>query len=216
MKSPNLLAVSGLALSAFLVAMPAMAQNNHVDANGMPTDHSTPAEQAQTANLNSQVTESNGEISAQDNNNQTKYQIQQQQYQEQLQQHQAAQENYQDQKAAYADQRAHYEALRDRFRAERAAYHRYEWPSRFAEWRLKNDGSLMDARVQLINGDRVGNVVGVARASDGVIEGLEVKLDSGKVVWIDSADARFDHSNGEIITNIYASDLRLMADERLG
>ena len=37
MKSPNLLAVSGLALSAFLVAMPAMAQNNHVDANGMPT-----------------------------------------------------------------------------------------------------------------------------------------------------------------------------------
>src|ERR1700748_631602 len=156
MKSPKFLAVSGLALSAFLVAMPAMAQDNHVDANGMPTDHSTPAEQAQTANLNNQVTESNGEIAAQDNNNQAKYQIQQQQYQEQLQQHQAAQENYQDQKAAYADQRAHYEALRDRFRAERAAYHRYEWPSRFAEWRLKNDGSLMDARVQLINGDHVG------------------------------------------------------------
>jgi hypothetical protein len=216
MKSPNLLAATGLALSAFLVATPAMAQNNHVDANGMPTDHSTPAEQAQTANLNSQVTESNAEISAQDNNNQSKYQIQQQQYQQQMQQHQAAQENYQDQKAAYADQRAHYEALRDRFRVERAAYHRYEWPSRFAEWRLKNDGSLMNARVQLINGDHVGNVVGVARASDGVIEGLEVKLDSGKVVWIDSADARFDHGNGEIITNLYASDLRLMADERLG
>jgi biopolymer transport protein ExbD len=216
MKSSRFLAVSGLALSAFLVAAPAMAQNAHVDANGMPTDHSTPAEQAQTANLNSQVTESNAEISAQDNNNQSKYQIQQQQYQQQLQQHQAAQENYQDQRAAYADQRAHYEALRDRFRAERAAYHRYEWPSRFAEWRLKNDGSLMNTRVQLINGDHVGNVVGVARASDNVIEGLEVRLDSGKVVWIDSGDARFDHANGEIITNLYASDLRMMADERLG
>ena len=106
--------------------------------------------------------------------------------------------------------------MRERFRAERAAYHRYEWPSRFAEWRLKNDGSLMNARVQLINGDHVGNVVGAARASDGVIEGLEVKLDSGKVVWIDSADARFDRTNGEIITNLYASDLRQMADERLG
>jgi hypothetical protein len=49
-----------------------------------------------------------------------------------------------------------------------------------------------------------------------VVEGLEVRLDSGKVVWIDSADARFDRSNGEIITNLYASDLREMADERLG
>jgi multidrug efflux pump subunit AcrA (membrane-fusion protein) len=216
MKSHNLLAVSGLALSAFLIAAPAMAQNNHVDANGMPTDHSTPAEQAQTADLNAQTTESNGDAAAQDNNNNAKYQIQQQQYQNQLQQHQAAQENYQDQKAAYRDQTAQYEALRERFRAERAGYHRYEWPSRFAEWRLKNDGSLMNARVQLINGDHVGNVIAVARASDGVIEGLEVQLNSGKVVWIDSIDARFDHTNGEIITNLYASDLRQMADERIG
>ena len=216
MKFNNLLAVSGLALSAFLIAAPAMAQTNHVDANGMPTDHSTPAEQAQTADLNAQTTESNGDAAAQDNNNQAKYQIQQQQYQEQLQQHQAAQEKYQDQKAAYRDQTAQYEALRERFRAERAAYHRYEWPSRFAEWRLKNDGSLMNARVQLINGDHVGNVIAVARASDGVIEGLEVQLNSGKVVWIDSVDARFDHTNGEIITNLYASDLRQMADERIG
>ena len=216
MKSCYLLAASGLALSAFLIAAPAMAQNNHVDANGMPTDHSTPAEQAETADLNGQVTQSNAEISAQDNNNQAKYQIQQQQYQEQVQQHQAAQENYQDQKAAYQEQRARYEALREHFREERAAYHRYEWPARFAEWRLKNDGSLMNARVQLINGDRVGNVVGVARADDGVIEGLEVELDSRKVVWIDSADARFDRAKGEIITNLYASDLRHMADERIG
>jgi hypothetical protein len=216
MKSRYFLAASGLALSAFLIAAPALAQSDHVDANGMPTDHSTPAEQAQTADLNAQVTESNGAISAQDNNNQTKYQIQQQQYQEQLQQHQAAQENYQDQKAAYQNQTAQYEALRDHYRAERAAYHRYEWPNRFAEWRLKNDGSLLNARVQLINGNRVGNVVAVARAPDGVIEGLEVELDGGKIVWIDSTDARFDRVNGEIITDLYASDLRHMADERIG
>jgi uncharacterized protein (DUF2267 family) len=216
MKSRNLLAASGLALSAFLVAAPAMAQSNHVDANGMPTDHSTPAEQAQTADLNAQVTQSNAEISAQDNNNNSKYQIEQQQYQQQMQQHQAQQENYQDQKDAWRAQTARYEALRERFRAERAAYHRYDWPTRVAEWRLKNDGSLMNARVQLISGDHVGNVVGIARASDDVIEALEVELDSGKVVWIDSADARFDRSSGQIITNLYASDLRHMADERIG
>lgn len=216
MKSRHLLTGSSFALSAFLIAAPATAQGNHVDANGMPTDHSTPAEQAQTADLNSQITQSNGEIAAQDNNNQAKYRIEQQQYQEQLQQNQAAQENYRNQKAAYHDQTAQYEALRERFRAERAAYHRYEWPSRFADWRLRSDSSLMNARVQLINGDHVGNVVGVARASDGVIEGLEVALDSGKVVWIDSIDARFDRANGEVVTNLYASDLRRMADERVG
>jgi hypothetical protein len=215
MKSRILLAASGLALSAFLAA-PALAQSNHLDANGMPTDHSTPAEQAQTANLNAQVSQSNAEISAQDNNNRAKYQIEQEQYQQQMQQHQAQQQNYQDQKEAWREQTARYEALRDRFRAERAAYHRYEWPSRIADWRLKNDGSLMSARVQLINGDHVGNVVGIARAGDDVIEALEVELDSGKVVWIDSADARFDRSSGQIITNLYASDLRHMADERIG
>jgi len=215
MKSHNLLAVSGLALSAFLLVAPAMAQSNHVDANGMPTDHSTPAEQAQTAGLNNQVSQSNAEISAQDNNNQTKYQIEQQQYQQQMQEHQAQQENYQDQKAAWREQTARYEALRDRFRAERAAYHRYEWPSRFADWRLRSDSSLMHARVQLINGDRVGNVVGIARTDD-VIEALEVELDSGTTVWIDSADARFDRLSGQVVTNLYASDLRHMAEERIG
>src|ERR1019366_6695611 len=91
MKSRNLLAASGLVLSAFLIASPAMAQSEHVDANGMPTNHSTPEEQAQTGNLNSQITESNGEAAAQDNNNKAKYQLQQQQYQEQMQQHQTAQ-----------------------------------------------------------------------------------------------------------------------------
>ena len=49
----NTLAVSGLALSAFLVCVPALAQDR-VDANGMPTTHSTPAEQAATAELNKQ------------------------------------------------------------------------------------------------------------------------------------------------------------------
>jgi len=214
-KSSTLLALGGVAVSACLLA-PAFAQSNHVDANGIPTDHSTPAEQAQTADLNNQVSQSNTETSAQDNNNQAKYRVEQQRYQERMQQHQAQQENYQDQKATWREQTARYEALRDRFRAERAAYYRYEWPSHFAEWRLKNDGSLMNARVQLINGDHVGNVGGVARADDDVIEALEVELDGGKTVWIASADARFDSCSGQVVTNPYASDLHHMVDDRIG
>lgn len=213
MKSPYLLAASGLSLCVFLAA-PAFAQSAHVDANGMPTDHSTPAEHAETARLNNQISQSNAEISAQDNNNRAKYQLQQEQYQQQLQRNQAAQEDYQDQKAAYQNQHAHYEALRDRYRAERAKYRRYDWPSTYADWRLKSDASVMQARVQLINGDRVGSVIGLARTPDDEIEGLEVRLDSGKVVWIDADDARLNRSTGQIVTNLYASDLRQMADER--
>jgi hypothetical protein len=151
------------------------------------------------------------------------YQAQQQDYQQQLQQNQQQQQAYQNEQQTYQDRRAHYqdqtatyEALRARFAAERAAYHRYAWPGSFAEWRLKNDGSFMDVRVSLINGNAVGNVVALARAPDGVVEGLEVQLDSNKVVWIDAADARFDRFHGTIITDLYASDLRHMADERIG
>ena len=105
MKLRNSLAVSGFALSVFLIAAPAMAQDNsmpttsgaRVDANGMPTTHSTPAEHAATADLNDQVSGANTSADAtsdqngatSDQNN-AQYQAQQQQYQNQLQQNQTA------------------------------------------------------------------------------------------------------------------------------
>ena len=55
MKLPILAAASSLALTAFLISSPVSAQGSYptpsgdrVDANGMPTTHSTPAEQAET------------------------------------------------------------------------------------------------------------------------------------------------------------------------
>jgi multidrug efflux pump subunit AcrA (membrane-fusion protein) len=223
MKSRDLLTASALTLATFLMVQPAVAQSNsmpagsgeHVDANGMPTTHSTPEEQAQTADLNAQVTQSNAEISAQDNNNKAKYQIQQQQYQEQLQQNQAQQEQYQDQKAAYEASTARYENLRARFAAERAAYHRDVWPDEYRSWELRPNYQLMHSRVEITNGDHVGTVTGLARSADGRVEGLEVALDSGKVVWIDSSDARFNRSSGILMTDLDRTDLHQMADERL-
>ena len=152
-----------------------------------------------------------------------RYQEQQQQYQKQLDQNTQEQQQYknekqvyQDQRANYEDQRAAYEALRDHYAAERAGYHRYAWPARFAEWRLKSDSSLMNVRVHLINGDTVGNVIGAAHAHDGVIEALQVMLDDRSIVWIDATDLRFDQFNGTVITDLYASDIRAMARERVG
>jgi hypothetical protein len=223
MKSLNLLAVSGLALSAFLIAAPAMAQQdnsfptpsgNRVDANGMPTTHSTPAEAAQTDNLNQQADGAAQQSTTQTSNSDAQYQAQQQQYQNQLQQNQQAQQDYQNQKAAYADVTAHYEDMRARFAAERAAYHRDLWPADYRPWELRPDFAVMHARVEITNGDHVGTVTAIARDRGGRIEGLEVSLDSGKMVWIDAADARFNRTDGILMTDLNRSDLHQMADER--
>ena len=98
-----------------------------VDADGMPTNDSTPAEKAETARINSQEGATNtgprcghravarqqravpgaaAAVSAR------------------LQQNQAAQQDYQDRSRAYV-------ALRARYAAERAAYHRGIWPDRY-------------------------------------------------------------------------------------
>jgi hypothetical protein len=221
MKSLNLLAVSGLALSAFLIAAPAMAQQDNsfpapsgdrVDANGMPTTHSTPAEAAQTDNLNQQADGAAQQSTTQGNDSDAQYQAQQQQYQNQLQQNQQAQKDYQDQKAAYADVTAHYEDMRARFAAERAAYHRDLWPADYRPWELRPDFAVMHARVEITNGDHVGTVTAIARDHGGRVEGLEVSLDSGKMVWIDAADARFNRTDGILMTDLNRDDLHRMAE----
>lgn len=240
MRTHARLAASGLVLSLFLVA-PALAQNSfptpggeRVDANGMPTTHSTPAEHAQTEGLNAQVQADNAAADAQvaqqqagaaqqqadqvaandaatdaqNAANQAQYDQQKQQYQQQLQENQAAQQNYEDRTRAYY-------SLRDRYARERAAYHRAVWPDRFRSFRLENDARLIGSRVEIINGDRVGTVDSVARAPSGRIEALYVTLDGGKQVWIDEADIRFDRADGVVMTNLARADLRTMADERM-
>ena len=44
---------------------------------------------------------------------------------------------------------------------------------------------------------------------------LLVRLDNDKMVWIDTADIRYNRADGIVMTNLDRSDLRLMADERL-
>ena len=224
------LAVSGLALCLFLAA-PSLAADNsvpagngqRVDANGKPTDHSTPAEHAATAQLNNEVAATDGQvkpdsqaaIDAQTDTNNAQYQQQQQHYQEQLQQHQAAVDEHARQQQRYEDRSAAYQALRDRYAAERAAYHRGVWPDRYVHWTLEeNDPGLIGQRVEILNGDRVGTVVDVAHAPNGHVEALLVRLDSTKVVWVDQADIRYDRADGIVMTNLDRSDLGRMSDER--
>lgn len=213
MKSHNLAAASGVALCAFLTAAPAFAQGARVDAAGNPTTDSTPAEKAETARINAQegvtTTGPTAAAQAQADANNAQYQAQQQQYQQQLQQNQAAQARYQDRSAAYM-------ALRERYAAERAAYHRGIWPDRYVKWVIvERDANLVGERVELLNGNRVGTVIDTAHAANGNVSALLVRLDNDKIVWIDSADVRYNRADGIVMTNLQASDLHHMADERL-
>jgi hypothetical protein len=216
MKVPILAAASGLAFSASLIVLPAVAQGERVDANGMPTTHSTPQEQAETAAINNGVAASNAAADAQADANNQAYQAQQQQYQQQKQQYQNELDRSQTQQQQYRDRTAMYEGLRARYAAERAAYHRGIWPDRYEKWVIvEHDPNLVGERVQLLNGNRVGTVIDTAHASNGNVEALLVRLDSDKIVWIDIADVRYNRADGIVMTNLEASDLRHMADERL-
>jgi hypothetical protein len=219
MRPLNRLAISGLILAFF--AAPALAQSGpaHVDANGMPTDRSTPAEHAQTESLNRQIQDNNAAAdaeyarqkaanSAEIQADQAQYQQQQRQYQNALRRNEAAQRNYQDRTRVYY-------ALRARYARERAAYHRGVWPDRFRPWRLQSDASLAGSRVEILSGARVGTVDSVARSPSGRIDALYVVLDGGKQVWIDEADVRFDRAGRVVMTDLDRADLRAMADERL-
>ena len=217
MKLHTLAAASGFALSAFLIAAPAYAQGapsgERVDANGMPTNHSTPAEQAETARINNQIgvttTAPDPAATAQADANNASYQAQQQQYQNQLQQNQAAQQEYKDRTAAY-------QGLRARYAAERAAYHRGIWPDRYVKWVVvERDAKLVGERVELLSGNRVGTVIDTAHAANGHVDALLVRLDDDKIVWIDAGDIRYNRADGIVMTNLQASDLRHMSDERL-
>jgi hypothetical protein len=220
MKLHVLAAASSLALSAFLMSSPVSAQGSYptpsgdrVDANGMPTTHSTPAEQADTARINAQegviTTGPSPAASAQADANNAQYQAQQQQYQQQLQNNQAAQQQYQDRTAAY-------QVLRERYAAERAAYHRGIWPDRYVKWVIvERDANLIGERVELLSGSRVGTVIDTAHAANGNVEALLVRLDDDKIVWIDSQDVRYNRADGIVMTDLQATDLHHMADERL-
>jgi hypothetical protein len=212
MKTKNLRLAGGFAFCLGVAVSPALAQSGNLDANGMPRDGSTPAEEAETAKLNQQINQANSAAQARYDQAQAEYQAKQREYQDALQKSEAAQKRYQEEQAAFDKSTTEYEAQRAQYRAKRGAYRHYDWPSRYADGGLEDNAGVMSAGVALINGDRVGKVVGLAHARDNKIEAVKIQLNSGKQVWIDAADARFDHASGTVITDLYAEDLQRMAD----
>ncbi|MBN9588863.1 MAG: hypothetical protein J0G99_07630 [Alphaproteobacteria bacterium] len=221
MKRVKTAATSGLAISLFLMAAPAMAQaghtadsGDHVDASGMPADHSTPAERAQTRVLNNQISQSNAAADAKAAEDNARYQRERANYAEQNARYHEAMQRHDMQVREYHERRQAYETLRARYAAERAAYRRHEWPGH--HWVvLDRDIDPVGERVQLLSGARVGTVIDVSRSPGGRIEGLQVRLDDGKRVWIDNSDIRYNRTDGILMTNLDRRDLWAMAGESL-
>jgi hypothetical protein len=214
-----LTAVSGLALSVFL--SPAYAQSydsperNRVNANGMPTTHSTPAEQAETARINRQIGADNRAADDRANADNARYRSEQNQYQNQRSQYDGQVQNTRAQQAEYDAKSARYNAMRERYADERAAYRRAVWPSRYARWGLERDTRPVGSRVELINGRRVGTVTDTSYDRKGSITALQVRLDNQRTVWIDVTDVRYNRADRVIMTNLDRNDLRRMADHRM-
>ena len=167
---------------------------------------SSPAEQAQTQQLNQTITDTNAAADAQSAEKTAVYQAQQKRYREQLQLYRASQTNYE-------ERAMRYEAARDRYIAGHAQYKRSSWPARYEQRLIVDTTDLLGARVHTANGQTVGHVVEIALAS-GRVDARRVTLDGSRGdVWIESADLRFDADRRIVMTNLNRQDLYVMTRE---
>lgn len=173
---------------------------------GASQKDSTPAEKAQTQQLNQDVTNANAVTDAKSVEKTAVYQGEQTRYQEQLAVYRASQTNYEERAATY-------EAARDRYVAGHARYHRATWPARYEQRLIVDTHDLLGARVHTANGRTVGHVVEISMAS-GHVDALRVTLDSGRGdAWIESADLRFDADKKVVMTNLNRQNLFEMTHE---
>lgn len=167
---------------------------------------SSPAEQAQTQQLNQDISNANAAADAQSDQNNAAYEAQQARYQEQLAVYRAGQANYEERAAAYL-------AARDRYVAGHARYHRAAWPVRSDQRLIVDTNDLLGANVHTTNGYMIGHVVEIALAS-GRVDALRVTLENGRGdVWIESADLRFNADKRVVMTNLDRRDLYEMTHE---
>jgi hypothetical protein len=200
MRSAKIIALSGASSFCF-----AMALLTTAPAAAAQQD-STPAEQAQTQQLNQNVTNANTAADTQSAASNTLYQEQQVRYQEQLAVYKGSQKNYQERAATYL-------AARDRYVAGHARYHRSIWPARYDQRLIVDTNDLLGARVHTSNGRTVGHVAEIALVS-GRVGALRVTLDNARGdVWVESADLRFDADKKVVMTNLNRRDLYVMTHE---
>lgn len=217
-----ILAGGGLSLATALSATPSLAQDY-----GHSPQVSTPAERAETEQLNQQAVEGttqspaalNGEPAGMETaqSDQDPYGYQQQQYEDQQQQYRAQQQRYREQRQQYRAARGRY--IRDVRRYDLARYHWTDYPRRVYVYRyrgpdLRRVYLLADPTHQLANapiegpsGRFIGKVRNVETAPDGRPARIEVALNRVVSVWVRPDHFRYDPEEHVLFTDLDRDDL---------
>jgi hypothetical protein len=203
--------LGGVAALALAAAAPSFAQTAHD--TGTPNDtgpqYSTPAEHAQTEQLNGQASQNGAAVNAQNSAQQTQYQQQQDQYQQ-------SQERYQHQRAQYEHDIHHYDEARYYF-----TDYPHPYPYRYEGANLRKLYLIADPTHQLANaavegpdGQYVGRVRNVETSVDGRPLRVEVALNRRVSVWVIPDDLRFDAEDHVVFTHLSRADLWNMPGAR--
>lgn len=216
-----ILAGAGMSLAAVLaVASPACAQGYSPS-----SQDSSPAEKAQTRQLNEQAAggtarspaELNGEGSPEmAQSDQDRYEDRQQQYEQQQQQYEDRQQQYENQRAQYRAARRQY--ARDLRRYDLATYEWRDYPGvyayRYDEPQLKRLYLLADPTHQLAQapvegpgGRFVGKVRNVETDVDGRPHRVEVALNRVVSVMVRPEHFRFDPQSHVLFTDLTRAEL---------
>ena len=218
--------LAGCALAALLAASPAFAQDSDsAGPYGNGPQYSTPAEQAQTQDLNRQSTNGtdvspaalNGEAPSGTPSAQS------QQYDQERAQYDQSQERYQDQRDRYRAERAQYN--RDIRRYDLARYD-YSYPRPYAyefdagSLRPLNriaepSQQLYEVPIEGPSGRFVGRVRNVQIGTGGWPLRLEVALNRRVSVWVSPGHFRYDPYNRVLFTDLSRDELWEMPDARV-
>ena len=167
---------------------------------------STPAERAQTQQLNEQAA---GGIDNPRTAQTDQYQDQQEQYQQQQQRYQNQQQRYHQQRAQYRADIRQYDLTRYEWADYPRVYvYRYEGP------RLKQLYLIADPTHQLAqipvegpSGRFIGKVRNVETAPNGAPHRVEIALNRVVSVWVSPGHFRYDPDNRVLFTDLTRDDL---------
>jgi hypothetical protein len=184
-----------------LAAMPAVAQIS-TPYNSYPP---TPAERAETAELNREAGQMQQNYSYSTSSsrdlNEEQYRNHMQEYRQQMRDYQLAERQYWDHLRAFQY-------------GEYGWDYRHSTPASLERIRERQaDAGIVGQQMQIMTGAYVGKIVGVDRDASKRIQGLYVRLNDSKVVWIDIADVKYDSPYGIIYTDLDAIALYHMPDE---
>jgi len=214
MTSTRTLLLAGAAALGFAAAAtPGTAQYA-----GNPPQVSTPAEKAETQQLNEQATQGtsaspqslNGEGGNPNEPSAVNREraAEQAQYQDQQQQYQADQERYRDQRERYERDIHRYDEARFAFDYPRAYPYRYEDGRLSALYLIAEPSQqLANAPVEGPNGEWVGRVRNVEIADDGRPSRVQIALNHRVAVWVRPGDLKFDADDHILFTDLTRTDL---------